>query len=146
MTLNCDLVRARCVEIEESVSRLERFRDLSREQFLADQDTLDLACYRLLVVLEAALALCYHVSARRLRKVSEEYAECFRMLQEAGILPAELAGRLQQMARFRNLLVRMYWKHVLEDRLRPRLRRGSAEFARPTGVFRGSGAAALSST
>jgi uncharacterized protein YutE (UPF0331/DUF86 family) len=32
------------------------------------------------------------------------------MLQDAGILPAELAGRLQQMARFRNLLVHMYWK------------------------------------
>lgn len=110
MKLNPDLVRARCTEIEESVSRLERFRGLSREQFFADQDTLDLACYRLLVAIEAALALCYHVSAKRLRKVPEEYAECFEMLRDAGILPAELAGRLQQMARFRNLLVHMYWK------------------------------------
>jgi uncharacterized protein YutE (UPF0331/DUF86 family) len=62
------------------------------------------------VAIEAALALCYHVSAKALRKVPEEYAECFGMLREAGILPAELAGRLQQMARFRNLLVHMYWK------------------------------------
>jgi hypothetical protein len=30
MKLNPDLVRARCTEIEESVSRLERFRGLSR--------------------------------------------------------------------------------------------------------------------
>ena len=52
MKLNPDLVRARCTEVEESVSRLERFRSLSREQFLADQDTLDLACYRLLVAIE----------------------------------------------------------------------------------------------
>ena len=64
----------------------------------------------LLVAIEAALALCYHVSAKRLRKVPEEYAECFGMLRDAGILPPELAGRLQQMARFRNLLVHMYWK------------------------------------
>lgn len=35
---------------------------LSREAFLADQDALDVACYRLLVAIEAALALCYHVS------------------------------------------------------------------------------------
>jgi uncharacterized protein YutE (UPF0331/DUF86 family) len=110
MNLNPDIVRARCTEIEESVNRLERLQGLSREQFLSDQDTLDVVCYRLLVAIEAALALCYHASAKRLQKVPEEYAECFGMLRDAGILPEELAGRLQQMARFRNLLVHMYWK------------------------------------
>ncbi len=110
MSLNADLVRARCAEIEDSVSRLERFKDLPRDEFLANQDTLDLACYRLLVAIEAALALCYHVSAKRLHKVPEEYAECFRLLQEGGMLGADESSRLQQMARFRNLLVHMYWK------------------------------------
>lgn len=110
MKLNADLVRARCAEIEESVHRLEQFRAVSRERFLADQDGLDIACYRLLVATEAALALCYHVCARRLQKVPEEYAACFILLRDAGVLPAGLAGCLEQMARFRNLLVHMYWK------------------------------------
>jgi len=110
MSLNPDLVRARCAEIEESVGRLERFKRLSRSEFLSNQDTLDLACYRLLVAIEAALALCYHVTAKRLHKVPEEYAECFAMLKEAGVISGELTGRLQQMAKFRNLLVHMYWK------------------------------------
>lgn len=110
MSLNADLVRARCAEIEESVGRLERFQGLTRDAFLADRDSLDIACYRLLVAIEAALALCYHISAKRLRRVPEEYAECFSILQEAGILQADLAGRLQQMAKFRNLLIHMYWK------------------------------------
>ena len=110
MSLNPDLVRARCAEIEESVGRLERFQSLARDEFLSNQDTLDLACYRLLVAIEAALALCYHTTAKRLRRVPEEYAECFAMLHEAGLIPSELASRLQQMAKFRNLLVHMYWK------------------------------------
>ena len=110
MSLNADLIRARCAEIEESVSRLERFKSLSRDAFLSDQDTLDVACYRLLVAIEAALALCYHVSAKRLRKVPEEYAACFSMLRDEKIIAGDLAERLQQMARFRNLLVHMYWK------------------------------------
>jgi uncharacterized protein YutE (UPF0331/DUF86 family) len=92
------------------VSRLERFQGLTRDAFLADRDSLDIACYRLLVAIEAALALCYHISAKRLRRVPEEYAECFSILHEAGILPADLAGRLQQMTKFRNLLIHMYWK------------------------------------
>ena len=110
MKLNADLIRTRCEEIEESVRRLEGFRSVTKEQFVADRDGLDIACYRLLVAIEAALALCYHVSATRLQKVPEEYAECFANLGQADILSGGLAGRLQQMARFRNLLVHMYWK------------------------------------
>lgn len=110
MTLNPDLIRARCAEIEESLGRLERFGAMSREAFLADQDALDVACYRLLVAIEAALALCYHVSAKRLKKMPEDYAGCFGLLAEAQLIPPALATRLQAMARFRNLLVHMYWK------------------------------------
>jgi uncharacterized protein YutE (UPF0331/DUF86 family) len=92
------------------VSRLEQFQNLSREEFLGNQDTLDLTCYRLLVAMEAALAICYHVSAKQLQKVPEEYAECFGTLEKAGILSSNLATSLKKMARFRNLLVHMYWK------------------------------------
>jgi len=41
--------------------------------------------------------------------VPEEYAECFAILGEAGIIPQELSQRLQKMARFRNVLVHLYW-------------------------------------
>ena len=110
MSLNPDLVGARCAEIADSIQRLERFHTVPKDQFLADRDMLDLACYRLLVAIESSLALCYHVSARRLQKVPEEYAACFRQLSDAGIIPSDLSERLQKMARFRNLLVHGYWK------------------------------------
>jgi uncharacterized protein YutE (UPF0331/DUF86 family) len=110
MSFNTDLIRARCAEIEESVSRLEEFRSLSLDAFLSDRDALDVASYRLLIAIEASLALCYHVSAKRMRKVPEEYAACFGLLSEAGLLSEDLTKRLQQMARLRNLLVHVYWK------------------------------------
>lgn len=110
MTLDADLVRSRCGEIEESITRLSQIAGMPKDRFLADKDILDIACYRLLVAIESALALCYHVSARRLRRTPEDYAACFGVLREAGLVPAELAERLQQMARFRNLLVHIYWK------------------------------------
>lgn len=110
MSLNPDLIRARCVEIDTSLSRLEEIGRLSRETFLSNQDTRDVACYRLLIAIEAALALCFHVSAKRLHQVPEEYAGCFATLEQAGLIPTDLSSRLQQMARFRNLLVHVYWK------------------------------------
>lgn len=90
--------------------RLEAFKTVSKQQFLSDQDALDIACHRLLVATEATINLCYHVSAKQLRKAPGEYTECFDLLQQAEIIPADLAKRLQQMVRFRNLLVHMYWK------------------------------------
>jgi uncharacterized protein YutE (UPF0331/DUF86 family) len=109
MTLSPDLVRARCGEIDAALTCLEQFRELSREDFLSNQNQLDIACYRLLVAIEAALALCFHVSAKQLHQVPEEYAGCFSLLHQAKFLSADLTTRLQQMARFRNLLVHVYW-------------------------------------
>jgi uncharacterized protein YutE (UPF0331/DUF86 family) len=110
VTLDADVVRSRCGDIEESVIRLEHLATAGRDQFLADRDSQDIACYRLLVAIEAALGLCYHVATRRLRKAPDDYAACFAVLSEAGLIPEDLSRRLQQMARFRNLLVHIYWK------------------------------------
>ena len=110
MNLNPELVRTRCQEIEESLGRLEKIKAVKKEDFLKDRDLQDIACYRLLVAIEAALGLCYHVSAKHLKRVPEEYAECFAILSDAQIVPKELSETLQRMARFRNLLVHMYWK------------------------------------
>lgn len=110
MTLNPDVVRTRSAEIEESVERLESLAELPLAEFLADRDAQDIACYRLLVAIEASLALCLHVSSRRLRTAPADYAGCFALLQDAGILAPDLGERLQQVARLRNPLVHVYWK------------------------------------
>lgn len=75
MTLNEELIRSRCQEIEESLGRLESIGEKTKEEFLNDRDAQDIASYRLLVAIEAALNLCYHITAKRLKKVPEDYAE-----------------------------------------------------------------------
>lgn len=110
MSLNPEVIRSRCQEITDSVNRLDRIGHGSLKQFLDDQDLRDIACYRLQVAIEAALALCYHYAAKNLQQVPEEYAECFRVLEKSGLIHAPLSENLRKMARFRNLLVHMYWK------------------------------------
>lgn len=108
--LNQELIRTRAQEITDSIIRLRRIGAIPLERFLVEQDMRDVACYRLQIAVEAALQLCYHVCAKQLRQVPEEYAQCFSLLEEAGIIPKELSVSLQKAARFRNLLVHMYWK------------------------------------
>jgi uncharacterized protein YutE (UPF0331/DUF86 family) len=109
-SLNIEKVYAKFRDITESVARLKQFRDLPLEEFLQDQDKLDIASFRLIVATEAAIDICLHVAAKVLRKVPEEYAACFKMLGQSGLIDDALAARLSQMARFRNLLVHHYWK------------------------------------
>ena len=108
--IDSDLVRSRCQEIIDSVERIRKIRMLPLEVFLKDQDQQDIGCYRLQIAIEAALSLCYHITAKELRKVPDEYAQCFVLLEEAGFITTDLSGNLQKMARFRNLLDHMYWK------------------------------------
>ena len=110
MDLNLEKIYAKFRDIEESVARLKQFRKIPVEDFLADRDSQDIASFRLIVATEAAIDTCLHISARMLPKmVPEEYAACFHLLAEHGLIEGDLAARLAHMARFRNLLIHRYW-------------------------------------
>jgi len=110
MTLNIEKVYGKFRDITESIERLRGFREVSSKGFLDDRDKQDIASFRLIVATEAAIDLCLHVAAKKLNKVPEEYAGCFKLLGDAGIVDKNLSDRLSKMARFRNLLVHQYWE------------------------------------
>ncbi|MCF8026022.1 MAG: DUF86 domain-containing protein [Desulfobacteraceae bacterium] len=109
MNLDHDRIRDKLKDIHRSVERLKRFQESGREAFLADADSQDIARSRLLSAIEAALNICFHVTAKKLKNVPEDYGDCFRNLGQAGLIDASLADRLADMARFRNRLVHLYW-------------------------------------
>ncbi len=71
---------------------------------------MDAAKYRLVVAVEAAVSICTHLATRLAQRSPESYADCFSVLATTGIISTALAERLSQMARFRNLLVHLYWQ------------------------------------
>lgn len=75
------------------------------DRFLADARTRNSAKYLLIVASEAALDLCNHLAAKKGGRAPEDYADCMTILEEIGVLDADLRGRMSRMARFRNLLV-----------------------------------------
>lgn len=117
MNLNQELVRARCQEIEDALSRLEEIKTMPEEAFLKSRDMQDIACYRLLVAIEAALGLCYHVAAKHLKKVPEGYAECFAILAQGGVIASDVSERLQKNGAFSQSV----GSYVLEGGLREAL-------------------------
>lgn len=108
--INIDRMREASEDIENSTQRLRLLGKMSLEEFLSDEDSQDIARSRLLIAIEAAINICYHIVAKRLKRVPTEYGQCFKLPGEAGLIPAELAGRLALMCGFRNRLVHLYWK------------------------------------
>lgn len=109
MTLDHDRIRDKLQDIQKSLERLQKLRSLGRDKFLADEDSQDIARSRLLSAIEAALNICFHVTAKKLKSVPEDYGDCFRNLGQASLIDPSLAERLADMARFRNRLVHLYW-------------------------------------
>jgi uncharacterized protein YutE (UPF0331/DUF86 family) len=108
MRLNLDLLRQRAQEIRQALDILERYRQLSREEFISNQQANDAAKYRLIVIIEAAMSICAHLAARLAHKTPDSYTQCFEILASSKIIPRDLADCLGRMARFRNLLVHGY--------------------------------------
>lgn len=96
--------------IADALRRLRELGQLPEDVFLADFRNTESAKYLLIVATEAAIDICNHVVARWSGRAPEDYADCFAVLVDLKVLSSDLAERLQRMARFRNLLVHVYWR------------------------------------
>lgn len=57
---------------------------------------------------QVCIDLSNHVVASSGWRVPEDYADAFSVLEEQTVLEADLAGRMRDLARLRNLLVHVY--------------------------------------
>ena len=108
MRVNLDLLRQRAQEIRNGLAALSRYGALSQGEFVASQQVVDAAKYRLLVTIEAAISICTHLASRLAQRTPDSYSQCFEVLASADIISPQIAERLGHMARFRNLLVHVY--------------------------------------
>jgi uncharacterized protein YutE (UPF0331/DUF86 family) len=107
-----DRIRVRDLlgQIGESRRRLDELARLPEAEFLADYRNTESAKYLLIVAIEAAIDTCNHIVACRGGRAPADYADCFSILADLGAIEAALADHLKRMARFRNLLVHLYWQ------------------------------------
>lgn len=80
------------------------------ETYLNSRDLQSIVERRLQTAIESAINIGNHIIARLGLRPPQDYAHVFQILGEAGVLSAEMAQRMMDMARFRNLLVHVYWE------------------------------------
>jgi uncharacterized protein YutE (UPF0331/DUF86 family) len=101
-------LRALLDRIGDELTQLHRLSELDPKHLLADGDRVAAVKYRFIVAVEAAIDSCRHIVASEGLRAPTDFADAFAALGEGGFLPADLVPALQDMARFRNLLVHGY--------------------------------------
>jgi len=95
--------------LEADLRRLREKAALVEEAYLADLDAQDVVMRRFQTAIESCVNVGNHLIARLQLRLAEDYAAVFAVLAEEGIVSRELAGKMAELARFRNLLVHLYW-------------------------------------
>lgn len=94
--------------IADETAHLRRLAAMPDDELTGDPDRLAAVKYRFVVAIEAAIDVCQHVISSEGLRAPADFADAFRSLGEAGYLQPEIVPQLQQMTRFRNLLVHGY--------------------------------------
>jgi uncharacterized protein YutE (UPF0331/DUF86 family) len=110
MTIDKDRVAAYISEIKTSLNTLKNYKNLDKKAFLASPVAIRDTKYCFIIAAQAAIDLCYHLTAKIIRKAPADYSNCFELLSETGYFKEETLKRMAVMAKFRNLLVHHYIK------------------------------------
>lgn len=112
--VDAEQLEARLERLEEMLEQLEEVRRGGEDAYLTDPQR-RLATERLL---QLSIQICIDLAAQVVSEQSvappSSYAEVFKILGDKGVISGEVAERLANAARQRNLLVHLYME--IDDR------------------------------
>ncbi len=113
--VNRKFVADRIAEIRRATKRLQAIRTLTEADFLANMDNYAIGEHYLRRAIEAMLDIGRHIIAKQGLGKPNEYANIGTLLQQGGVIPADLAAMVERLARYRNRLVHLYWQVTAKE-------------------------------
>lgn len=102
------LVTRKLALLLEHVARLRRRRPKTAEALRADVDRLDAIAMSVLVVVQEAIDIAFHIASDEGWGLPATYRQGFDLLAQKGLIPSELAAQLAGAARLRNRIAHGY--------------------------------------
>ncbi|MFY9463414.1 MAG: DUF86 domain-containing protein [Candidatus Sungiibacteriota bacterium] len=103
-----ELIFKKLEQIKELLNELERLLRAPREEFVRDLTAIRAAERNFQLAVDIASDINTQIAIQRGGKTPDTYRESFSALEREGILPRELARRLMDSAKVRNILVHEY--------------------------------------
>jgi uncharacterized protein YutE (UPF0331/DUF86 family) len=103
-----DVIVNKAASIERCLRRIQEEYAGDVQNLVANQTKQDAIILNLQRACETAIDLAMYMVSQRKLGVPQDSRDAFSLLQTAGILPADLAQRMQRMVGFRNVAVHEY--------------------------------------
>ncbi|MCX7793993.1 MAG: DUF86 domain-containing protein [Thermodesulfovibrionales bacterium] len=110
MRIDIERMNERLGDIQKAMERIDAFKMQGRDYFFSAEDNIHIFRSHYLISVEAAVAICYHLTARLFKLTTSEYSSCFEILYEKGIISKELKDGLVKLVGIRNRMVHRYEK------------------------------------
>ena len=109
-----DVVLNKAATIERCLQRVLNEYAGDKQNLVANQTKQDAIILNLQRACETAIDLAMYVVSQRKLGVPQDSRDAFVFLQTSGIIPADLATRMQHMVGFRNIAVHEYTRLNLD--------------------------------
>lgn len=112
--VDANRVEARIQRLEELIERLDEVRQAGEDAYLADNQQRAATERWLQVAVQICIDLGTQLVTEQSARPPSDYAEVFKILGEKGVIPSDLAQRLGDAAKQRNLIAHLYME--VDDR------------------------------
>ena len=102
------VVKARLDTILERITRLRIVEQLSEDQFQVDETTQSAVERNLQIIAQAIIDICTHLVAHNHWGSPGTYSDAVRVIAKHKVIDSELADRLIDFVKLRNVLVHLY--------------------------------------
>ena len=122
--VNIDVIKKRLNQLSTSLNKMERFKDISLEQFLKDDIVQDVIEYNLFIAINMMIDIATHIVVDNNMGNPETLGEAFNILNKQNYLTDDEAKTYKNMVGLRNILSHEYVNinkniihHILQNNL-----------------------------
>ena len=110
MSLDREKIIEQLRMIKKDIEKLREKRALPKDKYLTDEDAQTVVERKFQTATESCVNIGNHLISTMNLELASDYASVFRSLRTADLISSDLAEKMADMARFRNLLVHLYWR------------------------------------
>jgi uncharacterized protein YutE (UPF0331/DUF86 family) len=104
------LILRKFTELEEYLKQIKEFSEITAEEYAKDWKAQRIIERTLQMMIEICVDIANHIISDRKYRVPNSYADTFKVLYEEDVLESEVFKMMENMAKFRSIIVRHYDK------------------------------------
>lgn len=108
--INREKINRTFIALAQAKDELQDLAKKSKEEFFIHSHYLGSTKYHFIVAIEAIVDISNHLISKLSLGKPKSYTDVFKILGQTGIFSEDNVKTFIQMAKFRNLLVHLYWQ------------------------------------